>query len=71
MSTCWIIHDVSWGYLLHPEYPTEWSTDRGQAHRFRHKRDALRVVAQFAPKTRERLLVEPLLLKEKEGVLFD
>ncbi len=69
MSTSWIIHDVSWGYLSRAEYPTEWTMDKGRAHRFRHKRDALRVIAQFAPKMRERLLVELLPLRKE--VVFD
>ena len=67
MTTRWVVHDQSWGYLLRPEHPTQWSTDKEQAYRFRHKRDALRVIAQFAPKTRERFLVEPL----EEEVVFD
>lgn len=70
MITHWIVHDLSWGYLLHPEYPTQWSANMDVAHRFRHKRDALKVIAQFAPKTRERLLIEPLH-KEVSEVLFD
>ncbi len=67
MTTRWIVHDLRWGYLLRPEYPTEWGADKDQAYRFRHKRDAWRVIAQFAAKTRERLLIEPL----RKEVTFD
>ncbi len=67
MTTRWIIHDLSWGYLLRPEYPTAWGTDKDQAYRFRHKRDALRIIASFAPETRKRFLIEAL----RREVVFD
>ena len=70
MATRWIVHDMNWGYLSRPEHPTEWGADKGRAYRFRHKRDALSAIARFAPRTRERFLVEPLQVEMHE-VLFD
>jgi hypothetical protein len=70
ITTRWIVHCGVCGYLEQPEYPAQWVPEKDHAYRFHHKRDAMGVVAQYSPNTRERLLVEPVR-KHQEDIVFD
>ncbi len=70
MITRWIVHDPSRGYLRRPDSTREWVANKNNAYLFRHKRDAVRAIANLARDTQEQFLVEPLQQEEHE-VIFD
>ncbi len=69
ITTRWIVHCDTCGYLLRPEYPAQWMPDKDESYRFHHKREALRVVAEYSRNLREHMFVEPVNF-EKDAV-FD
>jgi phage terminase large subunit GpA-like protein len=42
ITTRWIVHCETCGYLLRPEYPAQWMPDKDASYQFHHKREALR-----------------------------
>ncbi len=69
ITTRWIIHCETCGYLLRPEYPGQWIPDRNDSYRFGHKREALRVITEYSPEARKRMFVEPVY--SERDVIFD
>ncbi len=69
ITTRWIVHCDSCGYLLRPEYPAQWVPGRDDSYRFHRKREALRVVSEYSRNVREHMFVEPVIF-EKDAV-FD
>jgi hypothetical protein len=69
IMTRWIVRCDTCGYLLRPEYPAQWMPDIGNSYRFRHKREALRVVAEYSRNVREHMFVEPV--HSEKDVIFD
>ncbi len=69
ITTRWIVHCKPCGYLSHPEYPAQWAPDRNDSYRFRHKREALRVITEYAPEARKRMFVEPV--HSEKDMIFD
>lgn len=70
ITTRWIVHCDECGYLMQSEYPGQWAPEKDHAYRFHHKRDALSVVGQYLPSSRERLRVEPVM-KHQEEIVFN
>lgn len=70
ITTRWIVHCDECGYLMQSEYPGQWVPEKDHAYRFHHKRDALSVIAQYLPSSRERLRVEPVM-KHQEEIVFN
>lgn len=69
IMTRWIVHCDACGYLLRPEYPAQWMPSRDESYRFHHKREALRVVAEYSRNVREHMFVEAVNF-EKDAI-FD
>ena len=69
ITTRWIVHCATCGYLLRPEYPAQWIPDRDNSYAFRHKREALRVVAEYSPNVRVQMIVEPM--HSEKDMIFD
>lgn len=69
LVTRWIVHCDSCGYLLRPEYPSQWVATREEAYSFHHKREAATVVLEYSRGVREHLFVEPVY-SEKDAI-FD
>jgi hypothetical protein len=59
IRTRWIIHCEMCGFLLRPEYPAQWMPHRLDSYRFHHKRDAIRVIAEYSRNVREHMFIEP------------
>lgn len=60
ITTRWILHCETCGYLSRPEYPGQWIAERTGSFKFRHKRDAIRAVTSYSPANRQLMAVEPL-----------
>jgi hypothetical protein len=60
ITTRWIVHCETCGYLLRPEYPAQWMPDKDASYQFHHKREALRVIEQYSREVRKSMLVEPV-----------
>lgn len=70
IMTRWIVHCETCGYyLLRPEYPAQWIPDRNNSYRFRHKREAMHVIAEYSPNVRENMVVEPV--HSQKDAIFD
>ncbi len=69
LVTRWIVHCDTCGYLLSPEYPSEWETNREDAYKFHHRREARGVVQQYSRDVRAHLVVEPM--NENKDAIFD
>ncbi len=69
LVTRWIVHCDSCGYLVRPEYPSQWVATRDDAYNFHRKREAATVVQEYSRGVREHLFVEPVY-REKDAI-FD
>ncbi len=69
ITTRWIIHCETCGYMLRPEYPAEWIPDKDASYRFHHKREALQVVEEYSREVRKGMFVEPV--HSVKDVIFD
>ncbi len=60
ITTRWIVHCDTCGYLLRPEYPAQWVPGRNNSYQFRHKREAIRVISEYSRNVREHMFVEAM-----------